>query len=269
MLARLFRSLFRRRAADGGTSLSDNQSYPAVCARAATDPAFFASFRREPAYTCILEHVTQAQGRVCLDLIEQDAVVTAALDEFRRNDQIGNPCVFDYARAGRFSPSTLRYAKVLCDLRALFGPLDGMRICEIGVGYGGQCRIVSALHRPAGYCLIDIEPALDLARHFLGHFEIQTELSFKTMAALKQQDYDLVISNYAFTELKREIQDVYLDKVIRRAGRGYITYNEITAPEFRSYADTELLAMFPGSRRIEELPLTHPRNCIIAWGGNY
>ena len=85
-------------------------------------------------------------------------------------------------------------------------------------------------------------------------------------AQLAAADYGLVISNYAFTELTREIQDEYLSKVILRAQRGYITYNEITPPSYRSYRAEELLAMIPGARRLPEAPLTHPANCIIQWG---
>ncbi len=75
-----------------------------------------------------------------------------------------------------------------------------------------------------------------------------------------------MISNYAFTELPRTIQEVYLRKVILRSKRGYITYNEITPPAFRSLKVDELTAIIPGTRILKEEPLSHPRNCIIVWG---
>ncbi len=86
------------------------------------------------------------------------------------------------------------------------------------------------------------------------------------MNELIQKDYDLVISNYAFTELPRPVQDIYLQKVILNSKRGYITYNEITPIEFKSYTSDELVAMIPGSKVFKEVPLTHPKNCIIVWG---
>jgi hypothetical protein len=91
-------------------------------------------------------------------------------------------------------------------------------------------------------------------------------MNYKTMNELKKQNYDLVISNYAFTELRREIQDVYLEKIILPSCRGYISYNEITPEYFRSYNRDELIKIIPNSHIVEEAPLTHPKNCIIVWG---
>jgi hypothetical protein len=251
-----------------GTSLSDNDAYAAACLRAANDPAAFAEFRRDPAYTRILEHVTVPLGQAYLDLIARDSQIMSALDGFKRNDRYGNPRLHDYPAVGPISPSTLRYIKVLADLKTHFGALDGYSICEIGIGYGGQCRIIHAGFRPAAYCLVDIDPALRLARRYLGNFHPEPGISYRTMDALAGADYDLVISNYAFTELARTVQDEYLSKVILRAKRGYITFNEVTPPEYRSYRADELLAMIPGAAIRPEQPLTHPKNCIIVWGGN-
>lgn len=266
VLAGLFKSLFGRRVPTVATSLSDTGSYVAACRRAASDPAAFDNFRRDPHYTRILEHVSAAQGRAYLELIARDDEIRDAIEVFRPNDLHGNPQRIDYPGVGLFSPSTLRYVKVLADLKFHFGSLDGMRICEIGVGYGGQCRIINAFYRPAGYCLVDLAPALDLARRYLGNFTLGCALSFRTLEAFDGAGFDLVISNYAFTELARPVQDAYLSKVIMKAPRGYITYNEISPPGFQSYRAAELTAMIPGARRLEEEPLTHPRNCLIVWG---
>jgi hypothetical protein len=86
------------------------------------------------------------------------------------------------------------------------------------------------------------------------------------MNELPPADYDLVISNYAFTELSRELQDVYLRKVILRSKRGYITYNQLTPPHYRSYDRDELVEIIDGARVIPEAPLTWENNCVIVWG---
>jgi len=121
-------------------------------------------------------------------------------------------------------------------------------------------------YSPCRYVLVDIQPALMLAQRYLDHFVLGSVLRYRTMNELESDDYDLAISNYAFTELTREIQEVYLEKIILRSRRGYITYNEITPAAFRSYRADELLRVIPGSQQFEERPLTHPNNCIIAWG---
>jgi hypothetical protein len=86
------------------------------------------------------------------------------------------------------------------------------------------------------------------------------------MNELTKQDYDLFISNYAFTELRREIQDVYLEKIIKNSKRGYITYNEITPDSFNTYKKDELLKLLPNSRTIPDKPEHNHTNCIIIWG---
>jgi len=247
-------------------SLSDNEAYPDACMQASNEYRFFNSIRRNPAYNEILEHASEEQGRGYLETISQDADVLAAMDEFKANDIYGDPRMYEYPDVGMVSPTTLRYVKVLADIRRLFRSLDDWSICEIGVGYGGQCRIINAFWKPARYCLVDIQPALALAKRFLDHYILDSVLTFSTMNELSRKEYDLVLSNYAFSELPRPVQDVYLSKVILNSQRGYMTYNEITPDEFNSYKSNELAAMIPDARILEETPLTSERNCIIVWG---
>ncbi|WP_157443227.1 putative sugar O-methyltransferase [Colwellia piezophila] len=250
------------------TSLSDNQTYPQVCIKASNNYRLFNNFRRHPIYNQILEHVTEAEGNEYLQLISDDLEIMDKIHDFKANDEWGNPRTYDYPNIGTFSPSTLRYIKVLSDIKKHFGSLDNFDACEIGVGYGGQCRVINTLFNPASYCLVDIQPALSLTQRFLDNFIINSVLSYKTMNELGKRDYDFVMSNYAFTELPRTLQDVYLDKVILNSKRGYITYNEITPKEFRSYKAKELVAMIPGAKIFKEEPLSSPNNCIIVWGIN-
>ncbi|MFH2047237.1 MAG: putative sugar O-methyltransferase [Pseudomonadota bacterium] len=269
----LFTKIFKKRHAKPvpkriSTSLSDNQTYPQICIDASNDYRLFNNFRSNPNYNKILEHVSEKLGQEYLDIISNDPEILSAINDFKPNDIYGNPRMYEYPGIGSISPTTLRYIKVLADLKKYFHRLDDLSICEIGVGYGGQCRVINAYYRPSTYCLVDIQPALALAQRFLDNYIMQSALTYKTMNELIKRDYDLVLSNYAFTELPRAIQDIYLNKVILRSKRGYITYNEITHKEFNSYKSAELIKMIPGSVMLKEEPLTHPKNCIIIWGEN-
>lgn len=75
-----------------------------------------------------------------------------------------------------------------------------------------------------------------------------------------------MISNYAFSELTREVQDIYLDRVILKSQSGYITWNSLSYDMMDGYALNELLEKIPNSFTIPEEPLTSPNNCIIVWG---
>lgn len=269
LLAKIYQKLYRmsfpRRILTGA---SDNQAYPQVCTQAALSYKVFNNFRRNPVYTEILEHVTQELGEKYLELILKDSEIVGAMGRFKLNDSYGNPKIYEYPEVGMVSPTTLRYIKVLCDLKKYFQTLDDLSICEIGIGYGGQCRIINAYYKPSAYCLVDIQPALSLAQRFLDNFILPSVITYKTMNALEKKNYDLCISNYAFTELPRSIQDVYLTKVILNSSRGYITYNEMLLEGFNSYKADELAELIPGAEIIKEDPLTHPKNCILLWGND-
>ena len=249
------------------TSLSDNEIYPDFCNKASLNSKVFSNFRRNPIYLQILEHVTKDDGQKYLDEIKKkNKHLLNFIDIFLQNDTWGNPEIYEYPEIVSISPSTLRYIKVYGDLSNLFTNLNTFKICEIGVGYGGQYRIIDSIEENINsYTLVDIKPALRLAQRYLDNFSIKSVLKFKTMNELEKDNYDLVISNYAFTELPRSIQDIYLNKVILNSTRGYITYNEITPDYFNSFKLQELLNIIPNSYIIPEEPLTHKNNCIIVW----
>jgi hypothetical protein len=245
---------------------SPDQVYAQVCIDAANNHRAFYSFRRHPSYNRVLEHVSRETGQDYLDTICSDPELYGAMAQFKLNDAYGAPRMYNYPGIGMMSPTTLRYVKVLLDLKHHFCTLNDLSICEIGVGYGGQCRIINALYRPSGYCLVDIRPALALAERFLDNYSIDSTLRYRTMNELGIENADLVISNYAFTELPQTIQDIYFKKVLAGSRSGYITYNEPMTGQRLSYDLGHILKMIPGARVVEERPLTHPNNCIIVWG---
>ena len=241
---------------------TSNSSYSQVCAEAASNDSSFNNFRRNPIYNQILEHVTKEFGSEYLKIISGDPDILKAINALKMNDNYGNPEKHLYS-VGAVSPTTLRYIKVLVDIKKLFKTVDGFNMCEIGGGYGGQCRIINAYFKPASYCLVDIPPALALSKRFLSNYTLPPKMIYKTMDELDQRDYDLMISNYAFSELPRTIQEIYLKKIILNSRRGYITYNEVTPYSFRK---NELISIISKSRITEEKPLTYDGNCVIIWG---
>lgn len=248
------------------SSLSDNQVYPDFCLKASIDSNTFSNFRRSRIYKTILEHVTYELGSAYLLEIEKyDLGLMKKMELFKQNDEWGNPEMFEYPKIGTICPSTLRYIKVLAELLFLFKKIDGLKICEIGVGYGGQCRIINSITAPSKYTLVDIKSALMLSQRYLDNYIINSVLKYNTMNELEVDRYDLLISNYAFSELPRTVQDVYLKKVILNCKKGYITYNEIVPEYFNSYKKEELLDIIPNSRVVDEKPLTSEKNCIIVW----
>jgi hypothetical protein len=265
LLLRPLQGAFDRRR--GRTSVTDDGAYTRLCDRAARDPAVFASFKRHPDYSPVLEHVTCNQGAEYLGLaLEQRACFAPLLDRFRDNDRLGAPQACDYGEHGVFSPTTLRYVKVLSDLVTLFGSLDGLRMIEIGCGYGGQCFTTHVAFQHRSYVLVDLDPCLQLQQTYLSELGVPN-VSFVPAERLPEDGtYDLVVSNYAFSECTREVQDVYLKQVLRMATRGYLTCNWISPPHFRSHAPNELVAAMPGSKFLPGAPRTASDNRIWVRG---
>jgi len=139
-----------------------------------------------------------------------------------------------------------------------------MTCVEVGVGFGGQSVLLNRLGGVQAFHLFDLPPVLDLTRKFTslagtsGDFQFHdgTNITFGPQS-------DIFLSNYAFSELTRALQEKYLDLVIARSERGYITWNPLSPDGF---CPRELVDLIPGSKILPEQPMTHPDNCIIVWG---
>src|SRR5258708_11780624 len=122
----------------------------------------------------------------------------------------------------------------MSDMDHLFPSLEGKSIVEIGVGYGGQCAVLSRRWGLARYTLVDIAEPLMLARRYLEALAIPN-LAFATLDDLSPTaDYDLVISAYGLSEVARRYQVEYLQSVLRRAASGYLLWN---SEQMRSIRD--------------------------------
>jgi hypothetical protein len=81
--------------------------------------------------------------------------------------------------------------------------------------------------------------------------------------------YDLVISNYAFAELPSKLQLKYVEKVISKSDRGYLTMNSglPDSPFQKDKLSLESLReCMPPFEVLAERPLSAPGCYIIAWG---
>jgi len=255
----------------GKRSLSDDGRYVAFVRSALRAPQVFSQFKRHPDYREILEHVTEAYGRKYLDMIlKNDPSLLGRIEEFKENDQLGAPLLSQYPEVGEISPSTLRYIYIASELRRLFGQDLGPRIAEIGVGYGGQLLINDKIFSYGEAHLFDLPPVLELtARCLEAHI---MKGSYRT-TTLNQHpgglEYDLVISNYAFSELPSELQLAYVRKVLTRSKCGYLTMNSgrMGNPFSGDHLSLARLGeLLPPFEVLEEIPSTSFKNYVIVWG---
>ena len=77
------------------TSLTDNGQYPDFCQNASQDPALFENFRRNPIYNAALEHDEFEQGLEYLEYAKKVKRFDSYIEEFKKNDLVGNPIIFE------------------------------------------------------------------------------------------------------------------------------------------------------------------------------
>lgn len=258
------------------TSVTDNDTYPQFCQEAAENSALFAQFKSMPVYSGVVENVSYEQGKEYLDVIKkQSPELLDYLEAFKSNDSIGNPQKFYYDDVGEISPTTLRYIKIASDLKMLFGSLDQCIIVEIGGGYGGQCKILADIFHFKKYIIFDLPGPLALAKRYLKELEVKNVqfLSFDSM--ISDKTFDLVISNYAFSECTSKMQQKYIEDVFAHSNKGYLLCNNFPANDplshlFSNKIETleKLSNQHISWTELEEYPKTSPENYLIVWSRN-
>lgn len=246
-------------------SVANNDSYKKVCIDAVQSYESFLKFKSIPEYIQILEHTDCHCGYLYLKHIIDYKIFIEYFNKFKSNDDIGMPnrCkyVINDVDYGDISPTTLRYIKVLCDLHNLFGDLNDYDIVELGGGYGGQSKIIQDVYNVKTYQMIDLKEVEELQNKYIAHHKYKIDFIYKQM-------YDLFISNYAYTELCKELQEKYLNDVILKSKHGYITCNFISQNfGVDSFTKEELIDKLSilNPRILDEIPLTYGGNCIIVW----
>lgn len=220
-----------------GTTL---QEYLAACKTADIN-----TFKRDNRLNKIFEHTTGAQAREYLRTILRHNPELLKTDF--TNDRYGGADVRNFGLVYS-SPSTLQYVGVLSNLITLFGSLEGLRIVEIGGGYGGQCRTIQDYCNVSCYHIIDLPEVCELAGAYL---RTGGGYNFETFTEPTGQEYDLVISNYALSEIREP--ERYIEQVLKRSKRGYITCN------------TNILNLDFSHRRLPDIKSESNENYILVW----
>jgi len=252
------------------SSYLKGSGYRLMCKLAVEHDDVFKVFKRSKYYTA-LGHERQEHGQMYLDIIKKTAEgLLEYFPTFQESDTIGNPIVFPYS-VGQFSPTTLKYIKVLADLRNFFGGLNKLDIVEIGGGYGGQCKITSDVYVPNLYTIIDLDVAVPLIKKCLEALNVEHCCVLTQDQISSDKKYDLVISNCAFSEVSKNLQRCYIDKILASAQRGYITYNRVGSRIAVTYSRKEIIKLLSEHHAvciIDEGPwgtIHGSVNFIIAW----
>jgi hypothetical protein len=239
--------------------------YLASCQKAADNDIFFASFKKDKDYCHMLEHVSYEIGEYFIDNMKNiDSLTPEKIKKFKENDFYGFANLQEYKEFGMISPSTVRYVKNTLDILNFLKNKEVNTIVEIGGGYGGLCKTLSALINFTEYTLIDLPEANNLSKKYLNKFN-DTFGKVNQVSCFEFEpidSIDLFISNYAFSECSLKIQKDYYEKVIINAKNFYIIYNNIyennlTHEEFIKLAEKNFDIL------VEEEIIPNHRNYIL------
>ena len=200
--------------------------YLQACRAAAQGSDFFKTFKNNSAYRHVLEHVSFEEGQQYLDEVDID--YKDKLDQIKENDLYGTPITCSYDGVGMISPTTVRYLKNTSDIVKKFGTSFDS-IVEIGGGYGGLCKVISYFVKFEQYLLLDLEECNMLSRKYLSHFDLPT-MSYQAEEIVDVEDnFDLLISNYALSECNRETQMMYIKRFVKKSNKFYLMHNNFHA----------------------------------------
>ena len=216
-------------------------------------------------------------GQECFEFILKSSAANFSEDDwlfFLKNDSVGNPFIarYDYGDSMVIaSPTTLRYVKVLVDIFSLFDVEKIRTVTEVGIGYGGQCRILKKFLPIERYNLVDLPEVLALAEKFLTALNETGDFRYLDGTHLyNDAPCDLFVSDYAFSELAKPAQDIYFEKILSKARAGYVTWDGdffADAGLYDGYTLEEFVSFLPNAKIFYESPVTtSQKNRVVVWG---
>lgn len=206
-------------------SVSGVMDWPRACSELINGIWSSGDFRRTHAVRQVVETLGPVDGRYFGKLIRSIGPGHLKDQKVVATDAWGNPICWPAALLGTpraFSPTTLRYLAHALWLKKEGFVKEGGTVVEVGVGFGGLAAM-NAIVSNATTIMIDLPPVAEAAMLQMNELSLGKFASTDhTEAAAGDACF---ISNYAFTELSREMQDTYADQFIRHADRGVILSN--------------------------------------------
>lgn len=269
--------------------------YRQCCAEQAPLPPGAWTFKHDPRYQRILEHVTRAQGEEFLAEAEAAAgtrwpVIGALLPGMAaENDRYGQPIQEHFGSVGiRCSPTNWRYlchAVTICTHAESLG-LERLRVVELGGGYGGLALYLHWLAplwalEIGSYTIVDVPEAAALQAAYAGAHGVplrvvnglHDEAVRRAGAPAPSAGADggmppFLISAFAFSEFDADMQAWYRERLVRHCPHGLIVWNfvlplvnvaeKVLGGPVYPFVDAPLT--------IEpERPETGPGNVVVTW----
>lgn len=248
------------------STTGNSTPYRETCKNAAQDNAVFSKFRTITAY---FDAVECGQGGEFASYIKSHATqkTMSLIPQFRKLDLIGSPVRNDIPGFGLFSGTTLRYILVADHISRLFNLPKNYTVAEIGAGWGGQACVLSQLLPFSQYYIYDLPEVEMLINKVVSTASVSNVICLDSYSKLPVESVDLFISNYAFSECDKNTQLDYFKRVIVKAKRGYMLFNNTNLFEHLSVSEFLGLLQKNGIKpQVREEPVfSYTGNVLITW----
>ncbi len=211
-------------------SVSDNVTYPNFCLNASKDEKIFSTFRQDKTYQHILEHLDINIAKIYFELIKEDHGLTEEeiYNYVKELNTVGSPELEIISNSiPPLSTTGLRYLYTALEIKKFTNSIDHSvkNIIELGCGYGGQSILLNNFFNIESYTYVDLTEVNKLIEKFTSHFNIHFSKNFLTLNDKFQKNYDLLISNYSFSELPGRLQKKAIKKIFNHSKLGYLIIN--------------------------------------------
>lgn len=229
----------------------------ALCEEVVNNEELFKRFKRIPTFCHMIgnDTRTKAQADMLYKHITKKPKILSKMELFKTNDKYGSPFIYVYPDLGAISPGILFFMNVLDSMINYFGDIDNFNILEIGSGYGGQAKIILDYGCKSYTCIDDFR-VLNLCKKYLNLFNYRN-LTFYEMDKIAVKEYDLVISNWCFSELDFIGIKWYIENVISKCKYGYFLMN-MWDSERKEYTMELMKKYFSYVEALPIVPLTDP-----------
>lgn len=218
----------------------------------ARDERLFSQFRSLPIVTSVVEGTPWQGGLWNLKRIINNKYFLKAIDYLLESDRVGFPSTLVNFKLGdramALSPTTIRYANNFCNCIEIFGKgIIENPVYEIGGGYGGECKtfndfLNSSFQLKPDWSIFDLKSSYGLISKWLGNFGYEANfLNIEDNFHIKANGF--AISNAALSEMRGELLENYINKVLLNCQYGYfITNFELLSKPYGGWTTEQFVA---------------------------
>jgi len=141
--------------------------------------------------------------------------------------------------------------------------LDNIDVIEIGGGYGGLCFFIYSLAHLfqitiKTYAIFDLALPSQLQKKYLHALNVVNGVSYLDLNCISNLSKNsFLISNYAFSEISRDLQQRYTNNVINPfTSHGFLVWNFI---DFYEFVDNSVISHEP------EFPVSANNNLFVQY----